>query len=122
MPEKAKNILGTTLKACCTDPMTGFFRDGFCRTNQFDLGTHVVCAVVTDEFLNFTKLQGNDLSTASPEFEFPGLKPGDSWCLCAKRWYEAYTKGVAPPVKPEATHENALKIIEKDVLEQYYIQ
>ena len=86
--EKQKNILGTELQSCCNDPITGFLRDGYCRTNQMDLGTHVICAVVTDEFLEFTKSKGNDLSTPRPEYQFPGLTAGDGWCLCAIRWKE----------------------------------
>ena len=120
--EKAKNILGSDLQACCTDPMTGFFRDGYCNTSQKDHGTHVVCAIVTKEFLAFTKSLGNDLSTPRPEYQFPGLKPGDGWCLCAMRWKEAHAAGVAPPIKPEATHEKALELIDKEALEQHYIQ
>ncbi len=119
---KAKNILGTELELCCTSPITGFFRDGFCNTNRMDHGTHVICAIVTKEFLAFTKSKGNDLSTPRPEYQFPGLKPGDGWCLCALRWKEAYEAGVAPPVKPEATHEKALEIIEQDTLQQFYRQ
>ena len=120
--EKPKNILGTELQSCCTDPITGFLRDGYCRTNQMDLGTHVICAVVTDEFLEFTKSKGNDLSTPRPEYQFPGLTAGDGWCLCAIRWKEAYDAGAAPPLKPESTHEKALEIIDKSSLEKYYIQ
>ena len=120
--EKPKNILGTELQSCCTDPITGFLRDGYCRTNQMDLGTHVICAVVTDEFLEFTKSKGNDLSTPRPEYQFPGLTAGDGWCLCAMRWKEAYDAGAAPPLKPEATHEKALEVIDKSSLEKYYIQ
>ena len=120
--EKAKNILGTELQSCCTEPMTGFFRDGYCNTNQMDQGTHVVCAIVTDEFLEFTKSRGNDLSTPRPEFQFPGLKAGDGWCLCALRWKEAYEAGVAPPLKPEATHAKALEFVQKEELEKHYIQ
>ena len=94
--DKAKNIFGTDLQHCCIEPMTGFFRDGYCNTNHMDQGTHVVCAVVTEEFLKFTKLRNNDLSTPRPEFQFPGLKKGDSWCLCALRWKEAYESGIDP--------------------------
>ena len=119
---KAKNVLGTALKSCCTDPMTGFFRDGYCNTNQMDQGIHVVCCIVTNEFLQLTQLRGNNLSTPSPEYHFPGLQAGDGWCLCALRWKEAYDAGVAPPLKPEATHEKVLEFIDKSVLEQYYIQ
>lgn len=119
---KTKNILGAELQSCCTDPMTGFFRDGFCNTNHQDQGTHVVCAIMTDEFLQFTKSRGNDLSTPRPEYDFPGLKAGDGWCVCAQRWKEAYDAGVAPPVKAEATHEKALEVIPKHALEKHTIQ
>lgn len=122
MPDTpVKNILGEDLLPCCTDPMTGIFRDGFCYTNEYDRGSHVVCAVVTDEFLTFTKACGNDLSTPVPEYDFPGLKDGDGWCLCASRWREAYEAGVAPPVKVRATHEKALEIIPRDILEKHRI-
>ena len=119
--ERAKNILGTVLQSCCIDPVTGFFRDGYCNTNQMDQGTHVVCAVMTDEFLEFTKSRGNDLSTPRPEYQFPGLKAGDHWCLCVLRWKEAREAGVAPPIKPEATHEKTLEFIDEIVLEKYYV-
>ena len=122
MDEKPKNILGTELQSCCTDPITGFLRDGYCRTNQMDLGTHVICAVVTDDFLEFTKSKGNDLSTPRPEYQFPGLTAGDGWCLCAMRWKEAHDAGAATPLKPESTHEKALEFIDKSSLEKYYIQ
>ncbi|MCF2910483.1 DUF2237 domain-containing protein [Pseudoalteromonas sp. DL2-H2.2] len=115
----AKNVLGGALQSCCTDPLTGFLRDGFCNTNQMDVGTHVICATVTEDFLTFTKSRGNDLSTPYPEYGFPGLKPGDGWCLCALRWKEAYEAGVAPPVNLEATHENALEIIPLKVLQAH---
>lgn len=117
----AKNIYGQPLEFCCTDPMTGFFRDGYCNTNAADHGTHVVCAIVTEEFLEFTKRHGNDLSSPRPEFQFPGLKPGDGWCLCALRWKEAYEAGVAPPIKPEATHEKVLEYIPLEILKAYAI-
>ena len=120
--EKPKNILGTELQSCCADPITGFLRDGYCRTNQMDLGTHVICAVVTDEFLEFTKSKGNDLSPPHPEYQFPGLTAGDGWCLCAMRWKEAHDAGAAPPIKPESTHEKALEFVDKSSLEKYYIQ
>ena len=120
--EKARNILGTELQSCCTDPMTGFLRDGYCNTNQIDQGTHVVCAIVTDAFLEFTKSRGNDLSTPRPEYQFPGLKAGDGWCLCALRWKEAYETGVAPLLKPEATHEKALNYIPMEILEQFMVE
>lgn len=120
--DKAKNILGGELQVCCTDPMTGFLRDGYCRTHEHDRGTHLVCAIVTDEFLNFTQSRGNELRTPRPEYQFPGLKAGDGWCLCALRWKEAYDAGVAPPIKPEATHEKALELIDKAMLEKHYRQ
>jgi uncharacterized protein (DUF2237 family) len=104
-----KNILGTELKSCSFDPLTGFFRDGCCRTRQDDMGSHVVCAVVTKEFLEFSKAAGNDLSTPRLEFNFPGLMPGDQWCLCASRWREALDAGCAPAVVLEATHAKALE-------------
>lgn len=114
--EEAKNVFGENLESCCTDPMTGFYRDGHCNTGPQDHGTHVVCAVMTEEFLRFTKSKGNDLSTPIPMYRFPGLKPGDGWCLCALRWKEAYDAGHAPPVILEATHEKALNYIEMDTL------
>lgn len=120
--KQATNLLGSPLQSCCTDPMTGFFRDGYCHTNQMDHGTHVVCAIVTEEFLAFTRARGNDLSTPRPEFNFPGLKPGDGWCLCALRWKEAHEAGVAPPIKPEATHEKALELIDAQALASHYVQ
>ncbi len=102
---KAKNVLGTPLKTCSTEPMTGFFRDGCCNTGPEDKGAHTVCAQMTEAFLEFSKEQGNDLSTPRPQFGFKGLKPGDKWCLCASRWKEAFEADVAPPVFLEATHE-----------------
>lgn len=104
---------------CSTNPLTGFFRDGCCKTNEQDLGVHTVCARVTEEFLEFSKERGNDLTTPRPEFEFPGLHPGDKWCLCASRWYEAYQAGVAPPVDLEATHEKTLEIVPLDELVKF---
>ena len=112
------NVLGTPLKPCCTDPLTGFYRDGICRTGPLDTGRHVVCAVMTEEFLTFTKARGNDLSTPVPAYDFPGLKPGDGWCLCALRWKEAYEAGVAPPVRLEATHEAALRYVSLEALRE----
>ena len=105
----AKNVLGTELQPCSHDPVTGFFRNGCCDTGAEDIGVHVVCARVTAEFLAFSRQQGNDLSTPRPEFGFPGLVPGDQWCLCASRWQEAFDAGVAPPVVLEATHALALE-------------
>ena len=100
----AKNVLGTDLEVCCTDPMTGFFRTGSCETGAQDHGIHTVCAVMTDEFLEFSKSQGNDLSTPMEQYGFPGLKAGDQWCLCASRWREALEADMAPQVKLAATH------------------
>jgi hypothetical protein len=119
--KQALNILGTKLKPCCANPATGFFRDGYCNTSDIDTGKHVVCAVVNKKFLDFTKLQGNDLTTANLQKNFHGLKPGDSWCLCALRWQEAHESGCAPPIKPEATHIAALNIIDEELLQKYYI-
>lgn len=117
----ARNVLGESLQACCTDPMTGFYRDGHCHTGPEDRGVHVVCAVMTEDFLTYTKAQGNDLSTPRPQYNFPGLNPGDGWCLCAARWMEAYEAGVAPPVKLDATHAKALDIIPEEVLQAYAV-
>lgn len=105
------NVLGNPLVACSFDPITGFFRDGCCNTNEQDQGTHVVCAKVTAEFLAFSRSRGNDLMTPRPESRFAGLRPGDRWCLCALRWREALKAGVAPPVQLESTHAKALEIV-----------
>ncbi|QIZ72159.1 DUF2237 family protein [Oxynema aestuarii] len=118
---QAKNVLGTTLKLCGTSPTTGFYRDGCCHTGPDDRGVHTVCAQVSAEFLEFTKAQGNDLSTPMPMFGFPGLKPGDRWCLCASRWKEALDSGFAPPIVLEATHEATLNYIPIDVLKEHAI-
>jgi len=108
----AKNVLGRPLAECGSDPKTGFYRDGCCHTGPEDVGVHVVCAVMTEDFLTYTKNRGNDLSTPRPQFGFPGLRPGDRWCLCAARWREALEAGVAPKVDLEATHERALTIVD----------
>jgi uncharacterized protein (DUF2237 family) len=108
----AKNVLGGELQVCSLAPATGFFRDGVCRTDAQDLGTHVVCAQVTEAFLEFTRSRGNDLSTPVPAFDFPGLKPGDRWCLSALRWREALVAGVAPKVVLTATHQAVLKYVD----------
>ena len=110
-PAAIANVLGTPLQDCSHDPLTGYFRDGCCRASAQDLGTHVVCARVTAEFLEFSAAQGNDLVTPHPEWQFPGLKPGDQWCLCVLRWKEAAEAGVAPPVVLEATHIRALEFV-----------
>ncbi len=108
----SRNVFGEPLEDCGHDPVTGFFRDGCCNTEARDFGVHTVCARVTAEFLEFSKSRGNDLSTPVPEFGFPGLKPGDSWCLCAARWQEAFEAGMAPPVRLTATHERTLDVVE----------
>jgi uncharacterized protein (DUF2237 family) len=112
----AKNVLGSELVPCSLDPVTGFYRDGCCNTGASDTGLHLVCAVMTESFLAFTKSRGNDLSTPNPVFGFPGLKPGDRWCLCVERWKEAHEAGVAPPVVLEATHISALEFVDLDDL------
>ena len=112
-----KNVLGTPLQIAGTDPLTGYYRDGFCSTGIADRGVHVIAATLTDEFLQFTKTKGNDLITPLPQYNFPGLKAGDCWCLCASRWKEAYDAGVAPPVILEATHEKALEFASMQILE-----
>ena len=111
-----KNILGTDLKCCGTKPMTGYFRDGFCRTSETDRGRHVVACIVNEKFLHFTRQMGNDLSSPNPMYSFPGLKPGDKWCVCALRWKEAFDAGCAPEVILEATHEKSLDYVNLDDL------
>lgn len=113
------NVLGAPLSVCGTDPLTGFFRDGSCNTCAADQGSHTVCAVMTDEFLAFSKYVGNDLSTPRPEFGFAGLKAGDHWCLCASRFLQAHDDGCAPQVSLDATHQRALEIVPLDVLRQH---
>ncbi|MEM1379028.1 MAG: DUF2237 domain-containing protein [Pseudomonadota bacterium] len=115
----AKNVVGTALQVCGCDPMTGFTRTGFCETGPLDAGSHTVCAVVTQAFLTFTRQRGNDLETPRPEWGFPGLKPGDRWCLCAARWEEARQAGAAPPVVLEACHERALDHAELSYLRDH---
>jgi hypothetical protein len=111
-----KNVLGTKLEIAGMDPVTGYYRDGFCSTGAADRGVHVVAAVVSEEFLQFSKSQGNDLITPLPAFGFPGLKANDCWCLCVTRWKEAFEAGVAPSVILEATHEKALEYVSLDIL------
>lgn len=108
----ANNVFGEPLIACCNDPVTGFYRDGFCRTDAHDHGSHTVCAIMTRDFLEFSLDRGNDLITPRPEYAFPGLVPGDKWCLCALRWKEALEAGVAPKVVLEATNEKTLEFLE----------
>ncbi|MEG5000659.1 DUF2237 family protein [Microcoleus sp. B4-D4] len=119
MVTEATNVLGGKLETCCTSPMTGYYRDGKCNTGGGDLGAHTVCAQLTEDFLQFTKRMGNDLSTPVPEFKFPGLKPGDCWCLCASRWKEAMDAGCAPRVVLSATHVLTLEYVSLDELKEH---
>lgn len=112
----AKNVLGTELQVCSTDPLTGYYRNGCCHTGPQDSGRHVICAQMTDEFLRFTAGRGNDLITPQPHYQFPGLKAGDRWCLCALRWREAFEAGVAPPVILAATHAQVLQYVTLEML------
>lgn len=118
----AKNVLGGDLQCCCNDPLTGFYRDGYCNTGGTDYGVHTVCCVMTDEFLQFSMSVGNDLSTPHPEYQFPGLKAGDRWCLCVQRWTQALAAGVAPQVDLEATHMLSLEFASLDDLKAHAIQ
>ena len=115
------NVLGTDLKSCCTDPMTGYYRDGLCRTDGMDTGTHTICAIVTKEFLEYSASRGNDLMTPIPHWDFPGLKPGDKWCLCVSRWLQAEKVGKAPKVSLKATHQKTLQYVSIEVLEKYSV-
>jgi len=116
-----KNVFGNTLEPCSVDPMTGWYRDGSCATGDMDTGTHVMCARVTDEFLEFSKARGNDLTTPQPAYRFSGLQAGDQWCLCALRWKEALLAGVAPPLVLASTHERALEFVSLDQLRSYAV-
>jgi len=118
-PPTAKNVLGENLESCCFQPLTGYYRDGYCNTGATDYGVHTVCAVMTEEFLKYTGRCGNDLSTPNSASRFPGLKPGDKWCLCASRWLDAYKAGAAPQVRLEATHIKTLDIVSLEVLKKY---
>jgi uncharacterized protein (DUF2237 family) len=118
---KQRNVRGGRLQACSRDPLTGFYRNGKCESGPDDLGCHAVCAVMTAEFLAFSKERGNDLSTPRPEFGFEGLQPGDRWCLCAPRWREALEAGMAPAVVLEATGEAALQYVSRSILEEYAV-
>lgn len=113
----AKNVRGNELQGCSDDRLTGFYRDGYCTTGEGDVGVHTVCAEITEEFLEFSGARGNDLATPRPQWQFPGLKPGDRWCLCASRWKEALQAGIAPPVVLEATHMTALEFCDLADLE-----
>lgn len=116
-----RNVLGGALEECSADPMTGFFRDGCCKTGPEDVGRHLVCAKMTASFLAFSKSRGNDLSTPAPHFGFPGLVAGDQWCLCAERWKEAYEAGYAPKVVLSATHEKALDYVPLEALKEHSV-
>ncbi|EAQ25093.1 MULTISPECIES: DUF2237 family protein [unclassified Roseovarius] len=116
--DEARNVLGEALEPCSSAPLTGYFRDGHCNTCAEDHGSHTVCALMTAEFLAFSKYVGNDLSTPRPEFQFPGLKPGDQWCLCAARFLQAHDEGCAPMVRLDATHVRALEIVPLEALQQ----
>ncbi len=114
-----KNVLGTELKSCCTSPMTGFYRDGYCRTGISDKGLHIICCVMTEEFLAFSRQVGNDLSTPIPEYGFSGLQPGDQWCLCMLRWKEALENRCAPQVVLEATHMSVIEFVSMEDLNNH---
>lgn len=116
------NVLNQPLQCCCTSPLTGFYRDGFCKTGAQDYGTHTVCAIVTNEFLEYSLSRGNDLITPIPQWNFPGLKPGDHWCLCISRWLQAEKVGKAPLIKLEATHIKSLDYCSLDLLKKYEFQ
>ena len=117
--EEQLNIFNEPLEACNLDPVTGFFRSGCCETSEQDTGSHTVCAIMTEEFLKFSKSKGNDLSTPVPAFDFPGLNSGDRWCLCAARWLEAYEAGSAPSIIARATHRRALEIIPMEAMKEF---
>ncbi len=119
MPIEPRNVIGSVLKPCSLDPLTGWHRDGCCRSGAGDQGVHVVCVRISQEFLDFSKKRGNDLSTPRPEYRFPGLKPGNQWCLCATRWQEAFEAGCAPDVVLESTHESALEFIDLESLKSH---
>jgi len=118
---RARNVLQTELQSCSTDPVTGFFRDGCCNTGPEDLGLHLVCIVATDEFLEFSRKVGNDLSTPVPEYQFPGLREGDRWCLCVQRWKEALDAGCAPQVVLEATHMSSVEFVDLEDLQAHAV-
>ncbi len=118
----AKNVLGTDLQMCSIDPLTGFYRDGCCRTGREDLGIHTVCIEATATFLEFSRQVGNDLSTPIEEYQFPGVQPGDRWCLCAQRWQQAFEAGAAPPVVLEATHMSTLEFADLEALQAHAVE
>lgn len=117
--KSSTNVFGQPIIPCSTEPLTGYFRDGCCNTDETDYGVHTVCVVLTEDFLAFSKSVGNDLSTPMPQWNFPGLKPGDKWCLCAQRWLDAYKENCAPKVYLEATNERTLDLIPLEVLIQF---
>ena len=119
--KKQKNVFGEEIEACCESPITGFFRDGFCHTDDTDEGVHTVCVSMTKDFLEFSKSKGNDLSTPRPEFNFPGLKEGDGWCLCAERWVEAYEVSMAPKLYIKRTNLRTLDIVPLEILKKFAI-
>jgi uncharacterized protein (DUF2237 family) len=119
---RGKNVLGSELRDCSISPLTGFYRDGCCHSGAGDVGLHLVCVQMTEEFLSFSKAMGNDLSTPVLRFDFPGLKPGDKWCVCVDRWQEAMDAGIAPPVDLEATHISALEFVSLDDLKKYALK
>ena len=120
-PTGPLNVLGTPLLPCCLENSTGWYRNGSCETDSGDHGRHVICAIMTEEFLAFSRLMGNDLSTPIPEYNFPGLKPGECWCLCAARWQEAFASGMAPMVKLEACEQSALEIVDLENLKSHAV-
>lgn len=113
------NVFGEPLEPCSEDPLTGFYRDGCCNTSDEDAGSHTVCIAATREFLEYCRFRGNDLSTPVPQFNFPGVQPGDRWCLCAARWFEAYSHGMAPRVYLRSTHKRALEVVPLEVLRKF---
>jgi len=117
--DESKNVFDEPLLSCSENPVTGFFRDGCCNTSDEDFGSHTVCVEVTQDFLDYSRFRGNDLSTPMPDFGFPGLQPGDRWCLCASRWLEAYEQGMAPKIFLTRTHKRALEIVELEKLKEY---
>ena len=119
--EKQKNVFGEEIETCCESPITGFFRDGFCHTDDTDEGVHTICVSMTEDFLEFSKSKGNDLSTSRPEFNFPGLKEGDGWCLCAERWVEAYEVSMAPKLYIKRTNLRTLDIVPLEILKKFAI-
>ena len=119
--EKQKNVFGEEIETCCESPITGFFRDGFCHTDETDEGVHTICVSMTEDFLEFSKSKGNDLSTPRPEFNFPGLKEGDGWCLCAERWVEAYEVSMAPKLYIKRTNLRTLDIVPLEILKKFAI-